>query len=484
MTDFANTSATDEVVQASYYSATAAIVSKVNDAELAWLDEEMSIYNKRSQKSVKLLSEASVVLPAGVASCYHRSPTPFFVKSEESKGSKVVDTDGNRYIDFHSGYGVCSLGHQHPNLMSAWNKVLSTASITGVPTQDAAALANQLVLRFKKPFWRFMNSGTEATLDAVRLARAWKGRKYIIKPEASYHGHHDAVWVSVDPIVDFDRKGSDPIASVPFCEGIPSDIFNLTRVVEFNNIESFNSVVKAFEGEIAGIVLEPIMFNCGIIKAQVGYLNELVEICRAKDIAVIYDLVKIGVNISQDHLKEYPSPDMVTLGKALGGGYPIGAVGMTSTFKDLIVDRKVMLAGTFNGGSYAMSIASAVLDILTPQEQLRIERVSNDLADSCREIIHRYKLPAHIVNLGNKGCIFVQNGPATEVHNYRQFAHHSNRIIEQVLPVYFQNRDVWIQWKDEWTISAQHSQEDINIFISTFESFAELWARKIELDKA
>ena len=145
---------------------------------------------------------------------------------------------------------------------------------------------------------------------------------------------------------------------------------------------------------------------------------------------------------------------------------------------------KVMLAGTFNGGSYAMSIASAVLDILTPQEQLRIEHLSNGLADSCREIIHRYKLPAHIVNLGNKGCIFVQNGPVTEVHNYRQFAHHSNRIIEQVLPVYFQNRNVWIQWKDEWTISAQHSQEDIDIFISTFESFAELWASKIELEKA
>lgn len=108
-----------------------------------------------------------------------------------------------------------------------------------------------------------------------------------------------------------------------------------------NNSLFYSSVVKAFEGEIAGIILEPIMFNCGIIKAQVGYLNELVEICRAKDIAVIYDLVKIGVNISQDHLKEYPSPDMVTLGKALGGGYPIGAVGMTSTFKDLIVDRKV-----------------------------------------------------------------------------------------------------------------------------------------------
>lgn len=116
MTDFASTSATDEVVQASYYSATATVVSKVNDAELAWLDEEMKIYNNRSQKSVKLLSEASDVLPAGVASCYHRSPTPFFVKSEESKGSKVVDADGNRYIDFHSGYGVCSLGHQHPNV--------------------------------------------------------------------------------------------------------------------------------------------------------------------------------------------------------------------------------------------------------------------------------------------------------------------------------------------------------------------------------
>lgn len=115
MTDFAST-ATDEIVQTPYYSATATVVSKVNDAELAWLDEEMNFYNKRSPKSAKLLSEASDALPAGVASCYHRSPTPFFVKSGESKGSKVVDADGNRYIDFHSGYGVCSLGHQHPNV--------------------------------------------------------------------------------------------------------------------------------------------------------------------------------------------------------------------------------------------------------------------------------------------------------------------------------------------------------------------------------
>jgi glutamate-1-semialdehyde 2,1-aminomutase len=142
-----------------------------------------------------------------------------------------------------------------------------------------------------------------------------------------------------------------------------------------------------------------------------------------------------------------------------------------------------MLAGTFNGGSYAMSIASAVLDILTPLEQARIERLSDGLADACREIIHRYSLPAHIVNLGNKGCIFVQNNSSTAVHNYREFAHHSNRVIEQVLPVYFQNRNVWIQWKDEWTISAQHSQEDIDIFVSTFESFAALWAKNISLEK-
>ena len=124
MTDFST--AADSVVQTPYYSATASVVSKVNQSELDWLEEEMKYYQRRSPQSVETLSNVCGVLPAGVASCYHRSPTPFFVKSEYSKGSKVVDIDGNRYIDFHSGYGVCSLGHQHPKVYPCFSTSFTT----------------------------------------------------------------------------------------------------------------------------------------------------------------------------------------------------------------------------------------------------------------------------------------------------------------------------------------------------------------------
>lgn len=461
-------------ISASYYSATATVVKQVDEAEVRWLEEEEKEYQRRSVKSLEMMQRASSVLPSGVASCYHRAPTPFFVNPEESKGGVVVDLDGNEYIDFHSGYGVTCLGHQHPQLIAAWSRIVSSsASISGVCSPDATYLGEKLASRFQQPYWRFMNSGTEATLDAIRLARGYKGRKYIIKPEASYHGHHDAVWVSVDPVVE---EGREEVPSVPYCQGIPSEVYELTRVVEFNNIDSLKYVLNKYPGEIAGIIMEPILCNCGIIKAKEDYMREVFALSEEHDFVVIFDLVKLGVNTLNSHLSVYPKPHMVTLGKALGGGYPIGALGMSETFKDLVENRVVMLAGTFNGGSYAMKIASAVLDIMSPEEQARIETMSNTLATRLRDIISQYHLPAYIETIGNKGCIFVQND-VQEVTNYREFAGRSNRMLEQILPVYFQNRGVWIQWKDEWTINVQHTQEQIDKFVDTFRAFADNWKK-------
>src|SRR5690349_20211220 len=214
-------------------------VSTERVSKLIQAEEER--FRKARARSRGLWEGARDVLPRGVPSSFQdAAPQPVF--ADHGLGSRVWDADGNEYVDFHNGFGVMVVGHAHPKIVEAVSHQVARGSHFAQPIEDAVLVANELARRFKQPQWRFTNSGTESTLDAVRIARGFTGRERLMKIEASYHGHHDALMVSVEPPPD--RMGpADHPASFPQSEGIPGAIVELTTVVPFNDVTALE---KAF----------------------------------------------------------------------------------------------------------------------------------------------------------------------------------------------------------------------------------------------
>src|SRR5690242_13143962 len=220
-------------------------------------------FRKARPRSHQLWTEARAVLSRGVPSSFQdASPQPIF--AERGKGSRVWDVDGNEYVDFHNGFGVMVVGHAHPKIVEAVQRRIELGSHFDQPVADDIVVARELARRFKQPQWRFTNSGTESTLDAVRLARGFTGRDRLIKIEASYHGHHDALLVSVEPPPDKMGPVDAPV-SVPYSGGTPQDVVNLTTVVPFNDLPILERTLDEHRGEVAAIIVEPVMMNIGIV---------------------------------------------------------------------------------------------------------------------------------------------------------------------------------------------------------------------------
>src|SRR5881397_1860987 len=212
---------------------TAQEVSKVRVTELIKREEER--FRNARPRSHELWNQAREVLPRGVPSSFQdASPQPIFM--ERGKGSRVWDVDGNEYVDFHNGFGVMVVGHAHPKIVDAVRRQVERGTHFAQPVEDAVVVARELARRFRQPKWRFTNSGTESTLDAVRIARGFTGRDRLIKIEASYHGHHDALMVSVEPPPDLMGPPDAP-ASVPYSGGTPQAVVDLVTVVPFNDLE-------------------------------------------------------------------------------------------------------------------------------------------------------------------------------------------------------------------------------------------------------
>src|SRR5690242_7632012 len=229
---------------------TARQVSTSRVKELIAREEER--FRQARPRSQKLWQEARAVMPRGVPSSFQdAAPQPVFM--ERGKGSRMWDVDGNEYIDFHNGFGVMVVGHAHPKIAEAVTRQIELGSHFAQPVENAVLVAKDLARRFKQPQWRFTNSGTESTLDAVRIARGFTGRERLIKIEASYHGHHDALMVSVEPPPD-QMGPADAPASFPQSEGIPRAVVELTTVVPFNDLPAMEKAFERHRGEVAAVI--------------------------------------------------------------------------------------------------------------------------------------------------------------------------------------------------------------------------------------
>jgi glutamate-1-semialdehyde 2,1-aminomutase len=310
-------------------------------------------------------------------------------------------------------------------------------------------------------------------MDAVHLARGVTGRDMILKIEGSYHGHHDAVMVSVYPPLEELGERDDP-RSVPYGEGYPRALTDLTRAVPFNDAEALERVLNKLEGQVAGLIMEPAMMNINIIPPVEGYLKRVRELTTAHGVKLIFDEVKTGATIARGGATRRfgVEPDMVTLAKAICGGYPGGAIGMTEEVAAAIADGRVHQYGTFNGNPLVMAAAEATLtEVLTDNAYAELESSNEWLKSACADLIERYGLPCYTEGLGAKGCVVFSLEPLRE---YRDYLTKVDGDLSTLAWLYHMNHGVFMTpgVEEEWTISVAHSEQDLQRFADAFEAFA------------
>jgi glutamate-1-semialdehyde 2,1-aminomutase len=446
-------------------------VQHVTERVAGLIAAEEAKFRQSRKRSDEMWNEAKEFIPKGVPSSFQDAPPqPIFIKRGE--GSRVWDVDGNEYVDFHNGFGVMVVGHAHPLIVEAVSDQTRMGTHFAQPGEDVVVVARELAARFKQPQWRFTNSGTESTLDAVRLARGFTGRDRIVKMEATYHGHHDALMVSVEPKPNMMGPADKP-ASVPYSEGIPKATSDLTSVVAFNDAPQLERLFARHPGEIAAVIVEPVMMNLGIVMPDDGYLAQLKEIAHKHGALLIFDEVKTGCTIAPGGATERfgVTPDLVTLAKAIGGGIPCGAVGGRADVMGMIDADRVAQFGTFNGNPLTMAASRATLTrILTPAAYSHFDALSEVLAGGLRQVIAEHSLPFHVIAMGARGGVTYRND---RVRNYRDYLT-IDKSWAYVSWLYQCNRGVLMApfAEENWTLSVQHSEEDVQRYVDNFAELA------------
>jgi glutamate-1-semialdehyde 2,1-aminomutase len=455
---------------------TAPATARIDRARIAELTErEQRRLDDSTPGSQAMYERARRVLANGVASSYQlRDPWPIYL--ERGVGSRVWDVDGTERIDFHNAFGSMPQGHAHPAITRAVARRLEQGTHFAAPTEDAVVVAEELTRRFRLPRWRFVQSGSEATMDAIRIARGATGRDTIVKIFGSYHGHHDYAMVSIG--VPYDRIGDrERYESLPYGAGIPQSVAELTVPVPFNDA---GAMERRIEGLIddgrppACVIMEPAMMNLGVVLPEAGYLEAVRELTRRLGVLLIFDEVKTGLCIAAGGAVERfgVEPDLVTLAKALGGGLSAGAIGGTEEVFEVVENGAVYQVGTFSGNPLTMAAARASLtEVLTPDAYELIEAREERLLRGCQDVIDRHGLPGYAVGLGAKGCVTFSPEPIVD---YESFKAHQDVELADLSWLYNMNRGVFMTpgREEEWTLSVAHSPEDCDAFVAAFDEMA------------
>jgi glutamate-1-semialdehyde 2,1-aminomutase len=436
------------------------------------LQKEIETYEKRTPESREAHQRAVRRVPLGVASNYrYYPPYPLFVR--EGHGSSITDVDGNQYIDHNLCYGALMAGHCHPAVMQAVEERLRIGTLFGMPHGMELELAEEICARYPVEMVRFGNSGSEVTMHSLRLARAVTGRSKIIKMEGGYHGGHDAISVSVKPKGDQfgDPENPTPVVS---SAGVLKGTTDATLVAPFNNLPAIERLFARHPGEIAAVLLEPIMMNIAFCMPDEGYLQGLLEIAHKHGALLIMDEVKTGAKVAWGGACEYfnVKPDILCLGKSIGGGFSLAAFAASREIMDVIATQKMFHAGTYNTNPVVMAAGLATFrHVLTRDAYSHVDRLNRKLVDGYQRIIGKTGLVAYADGAGANGALLLY---PQRIRNYRDWYH----VDEDVWTHYWfamVNRGVLAQpywWDEQWTVSVQHTDKDIDYHLQVFEEVA------------
>jgi glutamate-1-semialdehyde 2,1-aminomutase len=436
------------------------------------IEQEEAALEPKHRASIAYRKVAEKTTAGGVASSWQDSP-PHTVYADRGLGNRLWDIDGNEYLDFHLGYGAMVMGHAHPKIVEALQRQAALGTHFAQPTRLLHEVGENLAERFGLPLWRFMNSGTETTLEAIRLMRANTGRDMVIKIEGTYHGHHDSIMFSVAPERDEIGPREHPV-TVHQAMGIPQAFADLVRVIPFNDLTEAKRAFDENPGKVAGLIIEPAMMNCGVILPEPGYLQGLKDLCHAEGAYLAFDEVKTGITLSYGGATEAfgVTPDIVCLAKAIGGGTPCGAVGATEEVYGPVLRNEYDMAGTFNGNPLTMAASRAALvEVMTRDVYPGIARIDQAMKDGLTAVIEKYGLPCTVSGMGAKGSVIYSRRPVRE---YRDAVGIDERI-SYLAWLFQQNRGVfkspWTK-QETWTLSVDHTEDDAQRYIDNFEEFA------------
>jgi glutamate-1-semialdehyde 2,1-aminomutase len=446
-------------------------VERTRIAEL--MEREEKRLEEATPRSYELYKRAAQHLPMGVSSSYQaRDPYPVYFS--HGKGSKIYSVDGQELSDFHNGFGCMVQGHAHPEIVEAIRKRCELGTQFALPTEDSIIVAETLAQNFKLPKWRFVNSGSEATMDAIRIARAVTGRDVVMKIFGSYHGHHDYVMVSLGTADWGDIGERDNYKSVSYGAGIPKAVIAMTAAVPFNDAPMMEARIEHLIDEgrkPACVIMEAAMMNLGVVLPEPGYLQAVRDITKKYGIVLIFDEVKTGICTAAGGAVERFGvvPDMVTLAKALAGGLPSGAIGGSDEVMAMVESGKVYQVGTYSGNPLSMAAARASLErVMTPDAYKRLNYLNDRLIKECDAVCAKYDFPGYTVGISSKGCVNFAGGRITD---YESFIKYQDFELCNLAWLYNINRGVIMApgREEEWTLSVQHTDEDIDRYVHAFD---------------
>ncbi len=429
-----------------------------------------SLLQRKSSKSETLLNEAKKIIPTGASSVMRtRIPNPMF--AVRGRGSRVWDVDGNMYIDYLLGFGSLINGHCHPRIVEAVKRQAEELLMSGTPVEleiEVASKIQRVVPNAEMVL--FASTGTEATMEAIRIARAVTGKTKIIKFEGSYHGHHDYVLWSVE--------SSNPGLEIspfriPYYPGIPESVGKTVTIAPWNNLEALRKIVRRNRSNLAAIIAEPVMANNGVILPKPGFLKALKELAEEADALLIFDEVITGFRLAPGGAQEYfgVKADLATFGKALGGGVPIAAVTGRRDILENIGPGKIGFGGTYNAHPLSLAGASANLDILLANNGEAFQRLHSTgekLIKGLRQAIDDTGVEAIVQGLGPLFQVYFTNLP--EVTSYREKLQTNSAAYTAWALKMFEN-GVYIYADDGERIllSTMHTDEDVELTVAAAE---------------
>lgn len=424
------------------------------------------------KKSIELFKKAKACIPGGVNSPVRAfkavGGSPLFIKS--AKGSKIYDVDGNEYIDYVLSWGPMILGHAHPQVIKALQKAAERGTSYGAPTEPETELAEMILKAYPSmDKVRMVNSGTEATMSAIRVARGFTGRDKVIKFEGCYHGHADGLLV---------KAGSGALTfGVPDSPGVPKDYAKNTITVPFNDLKIFKKVLEKEAKDIACVILEPVIGNIGCVLPNEGFLEGIRELTQRYEVILIFDEVMTGFRVSYGGAQKAYNikPDMTCLGKVIGGGLPVGAYGGRKEIMDIVApEGPVYQAGTLSGNPLAMTAGVETLKILSKGDTYkRLEKKAEALEYGLKDAAKKAGVKTKFYRAGTMFCTYFTDKEVVDYTTAKnsdtvKFARLFRGMLERginLAPSQF----------EAGFISLAHSQKDINKTAkAAYEAFKEI----------